>query len=66
LLTKKGSFIDEKTIELKAGCNTIIQKSLPLKSKDPRSFNIPLAVGALSVDKALLDLRANINLMPVN
>ena len=38
LETKKRRFIDEKNIELEAGYNTIIQKNLPLKSKDPRSF----------------------------
>jgi len=52
LPTKNRSFIDEKTIELEAGCSAI----LPSKSKDPGSFNILIAMGALSVDKALLDL----------
>ncbi|KAK7353640.1 hypothetical protein VNO80_19091 [Phaseolus coccineus] len=63
LLIKKRSFIDEKKIKLEAGCSVIIQKNLPLKSKDPRSFTIPIAIGALSVDKALLDLEASINLI---
>ena len=62
-LTKKRSFIDEEIIELEAGCSAIIHKSLTLKSNDLGSFNILVAIGALSVDKALLDLEANINLM---
>jgi len=37
---------------------------LPLKSKDPRSFIIPVAMSALFVDKALFDLGASIKLMP--
>jgi len=63
LLTKNKSFIDEKTIMLEASCNAIIHKSLPLKSKDPGSCNIPVTIGALSMDKALLDLGVSINLM---
>jgi len=38
---------------------------LPKKSKDPWSFNLLVFIGALSVDNALLDLGANINLMPL-
>ena len=32
--------------------------------KDPGSFNLPVSIGALSVDNALLDLGASINLIP--
>ena len=32
---------------------------------DPVSFNIPVTIGALSVDNALLDLGASINLIPL-
>jgi len=63
LLTKKRSFIDEKTIKLEVGCSVIIQKSLPSKSKDPRSFNILVDISVLSVDRVLLDLGASIHLL---
>ena len=53
-------------MELEAGCSAIIQKSLPQKSKDPRSFTIPVTIGTLPVDKTLLDLGASINLMPLS
>ncbi|XP_052734103.1 uncharacterized protein LOC128196651 [Vigna angularis] len=65
LLTKKRRFSDE-TVELEAGCSAIIQKSLPQKSKDPGSFTIPVTIGTLAVGKALLDLGASINLMPLS
>jgi len=65
LLTKKIKFFEE-TMELEAGCSAIIQKSLPQKSKDLGSFTIPVTIGTLLVDKALLDLGANINLMPLS
>jgi len=65
LITKKRKF-SEKTVELEAGCSAIIQKSLPHKSKDPGSFTIPVTIETLLVDKALLDLGASINLMPLS
>jgi len=51
---------------LEAGCNAIIQNSLPSKSKDPGSFTLPIAIGGLIVGKKLLDLGASINLMPLS
>jgi len=65
LLTKKRRF-SEEIVELEAGCSATIQKSLPQKSKDPGSFKIPVTIGTLPADKALLDLGASINLMPLS
>ncbi|CAL0301721.1 unnamed protein product [Lupinus luteus] len=65
LLTKKRK-MSEEIVTLKAGCSAIIQKSLPEKTKDPGSFTIPVTIGELSVGKALLDLGASINLMPLS
>jgi len=65
LLTKKMRFIEEDIIDLEFSCSVIIQKSLPLKSKDPKIYSIPVTIGALLVDKALLYLGASINLMPL-
>ncbi|XP_047176929.1 uncharacterized protein LOC124844110 [Vigna umbellata] len=65
LLTKKRRF-SEEIVELEVGCNAIIQKSLPQKSKDPGSFTIPVTIGTLPVSKALLDLGASLNLMPLS
>ena len=64
LLTKKRKF-KEEVVSLEAGCSAIIQKNMPLKSKDPGSFTIPVTIGDLPVGKALLDLGASINLMPL-
>jgi len=65
LLTKKRNFIEKETIELAVSCSAIIKKSLTLKPKDPRSFNILVTICVLSVDKALLNLGASINLIPL-
>jgi len=35
------------------------------KSNDPRSFNLPVTVGALSVDRALIDLGSSVNIIPL-
>ncbi|XP_019453179.1 PREDICTED: uncharacterized protein LOC109354835 [Lupinus angustifolius] len=65
LLTRKRKF-SEETVTLEVGRSAIIQKSLPEKTKDPGSFTIPVTIGELSVRKALLDLGASINLMPLS
>ncbi|XP_068461916.1 uncharacterized protein [Phaseolus vulgaris] len=36
------------------------------KSRDPGSFTLPVTIGNLTVEKALLDLGASINLMPLS
>ncbi|XP_027362618.1 uncharacterized protein LOC113870222 [Abrus precatorius] len=66
LLTKKRRIPEEKTVELEAGYNAIIQKSLPQKSRDPGSFTLPVTIENLSVGKTLLDLGASNNLIPLS
>ena len=60
---KNKSYIEEKNIELEDRYIFIIQKGLPKKSKVPRSFNLLVSLGALSVDNAFLDLGERINLI---
>jgi len=66
LLTKKRRLKEQGVAELEETCSAIIQKSLPPKSKDPRSFTLPVTIGNFTVAKALLDFKASINLMPVS
>ncbi|XP_068498132.1 uncharacterized protein [Phaseolus vulgaris] len=66
LLTKKRKFNDQEIVELEAECSAIIQKSLPQKFRYPWSFTLPTSIGNLTVRKALLDLAASINLMPLS
>ncbi|XP_014515631.1 uncharacterized protein LOC106773451 [Vigna radiata var. radiata] len=66
LLTKKRKYIEEETIEVQGNCSAIIQKLLPPKFKDPGSFTIPCTIGKLAIGKALIDLGASINLMPLS
>jgi len=66
LLTKTRKFREHETVELEAGCNAIIQKVIRQKSCDPGSFTLPITMGNLYVGKALLNLGAIINLIPLS
>ncbi|XP_061365836.1 uncharacterized protein LOC133309112 [Gastrolobium bilobum] len=66
LLSKKHKLKECETVALTEDYSAIIQKKLPPKLKDPGSFSIPIAVGNIEVGKALCDLGASINLMPLS
>ena len=54
---EKKSFLTEQVI-------AIIQSKNPVKYKDPGSPTISVNIEGTSIDKALLDLRASVNLLP--
>ncbi|XP_057719570.1 uncharacterized protein LOC130933996 [Arachis stenosperma] len=62
-MTKKKSWKNNETVVLTEEYSAIIQHKLPQKLKDPRSFQIPCIIGEITVEKALCDLGASINLM---
>ncbi|RYR48936.1 hypothetical protein Ahy_A07g035055 [Arachis hypogaea] len=66
LLSRKSSLKGGQTIVMNKECSALIQPELPTKRKDPRSFHIPCAIGETMFDKALCDLGASINLMPLS
>ena len=66
ILTKKGNYIDNESIVVGGNYNVVIQRKLPKKFKDPGSVTIPCTIGNESVGKALIDLGASINLMPLS
>ena len=55
---------EQGMINLSEQCSAIIQIKLPEKLKDPGSFTIPCSIGGHTIEKALCDLGASINLMP--
>ncbi|XP_062104099.1 uncharacterized protein LOC133815260 [Humulus lupulus] len=65
-MSKKRRLEDFETVKLTEECSAILQKKLPQKVKDPGSFTIPCTIGGSSFDKALCDLGASINLMPLS
>src|SRR5262249_31518805 len=64
IMSNKRKLEDLATITLSEECSAILQNKLPQKLKDPGSFTIPCTIGSLSIDRALADLGAGINLMP--
>ncbi|KAL5545312.1 hypothetical protein UlMin_009096 [Ulmus minor] len=66
MLTKKRRFGEFETVALTRECNAVLQNKLPPKLKDPGSFTIPCSIGNQYFGKALCDLGASINLMPMS
>ncbi|KAK2369518.1 hypothetical protein QL285_082647 [Trifolium repens] len=66
LLTKKRRLKEDEPVLMNEECSAIIQSKLPQKKKDPGSFTIPISIGNLHVGRALCDLGASINLMPLS
>ncbi|XP_062075671.1 uncharacterized protein LOC133779773 [Humulus lupulus] len=55
-----------ETVALTEGCSAILKSKIPPKLKDPGSFTIPCSIGGRDVGRALCDLGASINLMPMS
>ncbi|MCI05514.1 hypothetical protein A2U01_0026567, partial [Trifolium medium] len=66
LLSRKRKLRDDENIALSKECSAILQRKLPPKLKDPGSFTIPCSIGDLKTGRALCDLGASINLMPLS
>ena len=66
ILSKKMGFVEEGVMNLTATYNAVIQRSLPMKMHDPNIFTIPYTIGKVEFKKALCDLGASINLMPLS
>ncbi|CAJ2653731.1 unnamed protein product [Trifolium pratense] len=66
LLTKKRKPLDDEMVSMTEECSALIQRKLPQKKKDPWSFTIPCSIGDLTIGKALCDLGASVNLMPLS
>ncbi|KAL5551770.1 hypothetical protein UlMin_001946 [Ulmus minor] len=66
MLTKKRRFGEFETIALTRECSAALQSKLPPKLQDPGSFTIPCSIGGQYYGKALCDLGASINLMPMS
>ncbi|XP_042022905.1 uncharacterized protein LOC121770193 [Salvia splendens] len=66
VLSKKKKWTDYETVNISENCSAIIQKKLPAKLKDPGSFNISCVIGNDRQTKALCDLGASINFMPLS
>ena len=66
ILSQKRRLADFETVNLTEECSAILQRKLPQKFKDPGSFTIPCTIGNAIFERALCDLGASINLMPLS
>ncbi|XP_057734429.1 uncharacterized protein LOC130949826 [Arachis stenosperma] len=64
LINKKRSSYEKETITLTEECSAVMQRGIPPKLKDPGSFMVSCTIGKMTLEKALCDLGASINLMP--
>ncbi|XP_070055258.1 uncharacterized protein [Nicotiana tomentosiformis] len=65
LISSKFDFQDLSTIMLTQTCNAVVTRPMAQKVSDPGSFTIPCTIGSYAFAKALCDLGASINLMPL-
>ncbi|XP_060974658.1 uncharacterized protein LOC133039741 [Cannabis sativa] len=66
ILTKKRRLGEFETVALTEGCSAMLKNKIPPKLKDTGSFTIPISIGGRDVGRALCDLGASINLMPMS
>lgn len=66
ILSNKRKLKEYETVTLTEECSAILQRKLPPKLNDPGIFTIPCTIGNSFFDKALCDLGASINLMPLS
>ena len=66
ILASKKKLEEYGTITLTEECSAILQNKLPPKLQDPGSFAIPFSIGNQVSGKALYDLGASINFMPLS
>ena len=66
ILSNKSRLSDFEIVNLTEEYSAILQRKLPQKLKEPGSFTIPCTIGNSICEKALCDLGASINLMPLS
>ena len=66
ILSQKRKIRDDETVLLIEECSAILHNKLPSKLKDPGSFTIPYVISDVYFNKALCDIGASINLMPLS
>ncbi|XP_070002481.1 uncharacterized protein [Nicotiana sylvestris] len=65
MFTKFLSMLSQ-TVAHTEECTSRVQNKLPQKLKDPGSFTIPVRIGNIDMGRAICDLEASINIMPLS
>ncbi|XP_026398946.1 uncharacterized protein LOC113294781 [Papaver somniferum] len=66
LCTNKQRLTGNEVMKVEENTSAIMQKKLPLKCKDPGSFDIPIVISNTKFNKAMLDLGTSVNVMPAS
>ena len=66
ILSKKRRLGEFEIVNLTEECSAILQRKLPYKLKDPGSFTTHCTISKSFCKRALYDLEASINLMPLS
>ncbi|XP_057786366.1 uncharacterized protein LOC131003830 [Salvia miltiorrhiza] len=66
LCTRKVKYTDDAKFQVGESVFTVLQRDMPIKCGDPGMFYIPCVIGTMKVDKAMLDVGASINVMPLS
>ena len=66
IISKERKLDEGGVVSFSATCSAIIQKNMPRKMQDSRSFIIPYTIGNYEFGRALCDSGASINLMPLS
>nr|XP_016497618.1 PREDICTED: uncharacterized protein LOC107816412 [Nicotiana tabacum] len=65
LMSQNFDFQDLATVTLTQTCSAVVTRLIAEKLSDPGSFTIPCTIGNFAFAKALCDLGASLNLMPL-
>ncbi|KAL2251705.1 UNVERIFIED_CONTAM: Gag-Pol polyprotein [Sesamum indicum] len=65
LCTSKGKLKGNERVSMGENVSVILQRKLPRKDKDPGTFSIPCKIGMIEIKRAMCDLGASINVMPL-
>ncbi|KAL0423744.1 UNVERIFIED_CONTAM: hypothetical protein Sradi_0909200 [Sesamum radiatum] len=65
LCTSKGKLKGNERVSMGENVSAIFQRKLPPKCKDSGTFSIPCKIGLIGIKRAMCDLGASINIMPL-
>ncbi|KAL0320472.1 UNVERIFIED_CONTAM: hypothetical protein Sradi_5308700 [Sesamum radiatum] len=65
ICTNKFKLRGNEWVSMVENVSTIVQRKLPPKCKDLGTFSIPCKIGNIGIEKAMCDLGASINVMPL-
>ncbi|XP_057811664.1 uncharacterized protein LOC131025901 [Salvia miltiorrhiza] len=65
LCTRKVKYTDDAKFQVGESVSAVLQRDMPIKCGDPDMFYIPCVIGTMKMEKAMLDLGASINIMPL-